>query len=217
MINNILNINIFQKIMNFQFKLKIKNHKYIQVKNISVEIKYLNQKLFILLPLIIWILITVKILIIKKTFQQLLEASLKKDLSNSATLPKNNLVLEKNKSPNLILSNINKDDTEVSKDSNIIWLNEAIKDENNAKTINPNNSINNGKNNFAINENANNDERENEFNRRLQDIERREIELAKRESELAKKEKEFQEKLKRKKLFISREQEISFCKKKKEN
>ena len=81
MINNILNINIFQKIMNFQFKLKIKNHKYIQVKNISVEIKYLNQKLFILLsliPLIIWILITVKILIIKKTFQQLLETSLKK-------------------------------------------------------------------------------------------------------------------------------------------
>ena len=168
-------------------------------------------------PLIKWILITVKILIIKKTFQQLLEASLKKDLSNSATLPKNNLGLEKIKSPNLILSNINKDDTEVSKDNNIIWLNEAIKDENNAKTINPNNSINNGKNNFAINENANNDERENEFNRRLQDIERREIELAKRESELAKKEKEFQEKLKRKKLFISREQEISFCKKKKEN
>ena len=58
-----------------------------------------------------------KILIIKKTFQQLLEASLKKDLSNSATLPKNNFGLEKNKSPNLILSNINKDDTEVSKDS----------------------------------------------------------------------------------------------------
>ena len=78
MINIILNINIFQKIMNFEFKLKIKNHKYIQVKNISVEIKYLNQKLFILLPLIIWILITVKILIIKKTFQQLLETSLKK-------------------------------------------------------------------------------------------------------------------------------------------
>ena len=48
MINNILNINIFQKIMNFEFKLKIKNDKYIQVKNISVEIKYLNQKLFIL-------------------------------------------------------------------------------------------------------------------------------------------------------------------------
>jgi len=48
MINIILNINIFQKIMNFEFKLKIKNHKYIQVKNISVEIKYLNQKLFIL-------------------------------------------------------------------------------------------------------------------------------------------------------------------------
>ena len=61
----------------------------------------------------------------------------------------------------------------------------------------------------------NNDERENEFNRRLQDIERREIELAKRESELAKKEKEFQKKLKTKELFISREQEISFCQKKK--
>ena len=125
--------------------------------------------------------------------------------------------LEKNISPSLTLSNINKDDTEVSKDSNIIWLNEAIKDENNANTINPNNSINNGKSNFVLNENVNNDERENEFNRRLQDIERREIELAKRESELAKKEKEFQKKLKRKELFISREQEISFCQKKKEN
>ena len=141
----------------------------------------------------------------------------KKDLNNSATPQKNNFGLEKNISPNLTLSNINKDDTEVSKDSNIIWLNEAIKDENNANTINPNNSINNGKSNFAINENVNNDERENEFNRRLQDIERREIEFAKRESELAKKEKEFQKKLKRKELFISREQEISFCQKKKEN
>ena len=96
MINNILNINIFQKIMNFQFKLKIKNHKYIQVKNISVEIKYLNQKLFILLPLIIWILITVKILIIKKNLSAITRNIIeKKTLTIQPRLKKIILALKK--------------------------------------------------------------------------------------------------------------------------
>ena len=51
----------------------------------------------------------------------------KKDLNNSVTPLKSNFGLENNISPNLTLSNINKDDTEASKDNNIISLNERLK------------------------------------------------------------------------------------------